>query len=182
MTKRPLPLWILGVVPATIAGHALTYAITGRSMAETTHLWVAPALEGSVALLLGCALWLFGGALLRTGFVIGRLCEQETMHVWPRMAAVQTLLFVALERFEGSGVSLFGCAVQLLVALLVAHLLHRFVAMLGACERATQRAARYLERLDASPLAFVGRDLYRTTIALEPLAVRRRFGRAPPNP
>lgn len=179
--KRPLPLWLAVVLPSTIAGHALAYAFSGRTVSDGHHTWLVPVLEGSLALVLAVATWLFGGALVRARIVAHGLAQRHALALWPRLAVLQVALFFTIERAEGAPISVLGALAQLLVALLAACIVTRFARLLAACARGTEEAARYLERLFNQHSVFVRRAPSAAAFALTVSARSRRFGRAPPS-
>lgn len=176
--KRPLPLWLAAVLPATIAAHALAYAVTGQSMADGRHFWLVPALESSLAVLLLLAATVIGGALIRAGVFARPSVDAAPLELWLRMAAAQTALFVAIEHAEGTPVALAGCAIQVAVALGVALLLCAFARALAGCVRAGDDAAQFLARIAAPPI-YLGRPMS-PAAALAAVAGTRRFQRPPP--
>ena len=178
--RRPLPLWLATVVPATIAGHALTYAFGGRSLADGHHFWLAPALECTIALLAVIAMVLVGGALMDAGIAARTLAQDSTMALWLRLSLAQVILFALIERAEGTSVGLLGCAVQIAVALLAAYLLTAFGRFLVTCVRATREASRYLQRQCAPLCSFVAHEPRQTAYALATRTGPHRFERPPP--
>lgn len=179
--KRPLPLWIAAVVPATLVGHGLAYALAGRSMSDAHHAWVAPALECSLALLAALCCALVSGALLKAGIMVHTAAERSTIELWPRLALMQLLIFSLMERAEGTHAGAAGCAIQLVIALAVAYVLSLFSRLLVRCIAGAQQASQYLERLTQAPASFF--------ISLQPLCVAHalavragsaRFKRPPP--
>lgn len=176
--KRPLPLWLAAVLPATIAAHALSYAATGQSMADGRHVWLVPALESSLAVLLVLAIALAGGALVRAGIFARPVVEAAPIRLWFRLALAQTALFAAIEHAEGTPVGLVGCAIQVAVALGVAVLLCAFARALAGCVRAGDAAARFLARIER-PAIYLTRPLS-PAAALAAVAGTRRFQRPPP--
>lgn len=180
--KRPLPLWIAAVVPATLVGHGLAYAIGGRSAAGAQHAWVAPALECSLAVLAAMCCALMADALLKAGILAHTAAERSTMELWPRLALAQLAMFAAMERLEGTQAGVAGCVVQIAVALCVAYVLSLFSRLLVRCIAGAQAASRFLERLTQSPAALPV-AAYPQCVA-HALAVRAgssRFKRPPPD-
>ncbi|HKU66394.1 MAG TPA: hypothetical protein VJP85_01315 [Candidatus Baltobacteraceae bacterium] len=179
--KRPLPLWIAAVVPATLVGHGLAYAIAGRSAADAAHSWVAPALECSLALLAALCCALLSGALLKAGIMVHTAAERSTLELWPRLAIAQLAIFAAMERAEGGHAGITGCIVQAAVALAVAYVLSLFSRLLVRCIAGAQAACEYLKRLAASVCAiFVVREPLCVAHALAVRAGSARFQRPPP--
>ncbi len=175
-----LPLWLTAVLPGTIAGHAIAYASSGRTAAGGDHIWVVPAAEASVAILLTLSLTLIGGHLLRARVLAHTLAERSAMALWPRLAIAQVLLFAAVERAEGTMPSLLGFAVQLTVALCAAVLLAAFARVLAKCARNSEDASRYLQRLFTHASRFVHYEPPVPAHALAGPRTARRFARPPP--
>lgn len=179
--KRPLPLWIVAVVPATLIGHGLAYAIAGRSTAGMQHAWVAPALECSMAVFAALCCSLVADALLKAGVLVHTAAERSTIELWPRLALAQVALFFGMERLEGTQVGVAGCLVQLLIALAVAYVLSIFSRLLVSCVAGAQAASKYLERLTTGAAAiFVVRHPQCISHALAVRAGNARFQRPPP--
>jgi hypothetical protein len=178
--KRPLPVWIAAVVPATLVGHGLAYALAGRSVSDAHHSWVAPALECSLALL--AAIWcaMLAGALLKAGILVHTAAERSTFELLPRLALAQLAMFALMERLEGTQAGLAGCAMQVLVAFCVAYVLALFSRLLVRCIEKAEEASRYLQRLLEPTARFVSRRPYSVAYALSVRAGTARFQRPPP--
>jgi hypothetical protein len=178
--KRALPLWVAAVVPATLAGHGLAYALSGRSAADGHHAWMAPVLEVSVALLIAACTSFALDALLRAGVFAHTAAERSWFALWPRLSIAQLALFVAIEHTEGATAGLLGCAVQIFIALITAYMLYAFARLLVRCARATQAASRYLQRMLRPVTSFISRQPAPVAYALAIHAGRARFQRPPP--
>jgi hypothetical protein len=179
--KRALPLWIAAVVPATLVGHGLAYALAGRSSSDAQHAWIAPALECSLAVLAALCCALVSGALLKAGVMIHTAAERSTIELWPRLAFAQLLLFSAMERIEGTHASIAGCVMQMLVALAVAYVLALFSRLLVRCIASAEAACEYLERLACGAASiFIPRAPQSVAHALAVRAGNARFQRPPP--
>ncbi len=178
--KRPIPLWIFAAIPATLAGHALAYALDGRAMVDGHHRWFGPLLECALAALLAVALWLLGDVMVKARVLARDVLERRCMRLWPRMAVVQIVAFLSIERAEGTSIGWTGVGVQILVALIAAYALGLFARVLEACARGTAQAARYLERLWRAHLSFTGREPRAQAFAPAPAFETSRWGRAPP--
>lgn len=178
--KRALPVWLAAVLPATLAGHGLAYALTGRSAAGAEHSWMAPALEISLALLAAICAALIGGTLCRAGILKRTRAERSLIALWPRLAASQLLLFALIERAEGTSAGISGSLVQILVALAAAWLLCLFARVLARCRARSQEAGAYLERMFSARFSFVSRRPAAPAYALAVRAGRARFQRPPP--
>ncbi len=181
--KKPFPVWIAAVLPATLAGHALAYALAGEAAADGRHAYLAPTLAVSAGLLSMIVVTLLGGVLLRAGWVAVPKGETSILNLWARLAPAQIVLFAALERAEGYAPSLLGCGCQTAVALATAAALAAFALLLRRCERGAAEASRYLERLLGKPAdRYVRRAAGRYALALCTAAGTRRFQRPPPRP
>lgn len=150
-------------------------------MVDGHHDWFVPFLETALALTLGISIWLFSGALTRSRRHALDLACYRTSRIWPRMAAFQTLLFLAIERVEGMPAGLLGCAVQVLVALVATYLICALASLLGACEKSAEKALRYLERLTATAQSYFGREHTSAAISVPVYVRSSSFGRAPPH-
>ena len=179
--KRPLPLWIAAVVPATLVGHGLAYALGGRSAAGAEHAWVGPALECSLAVLAALCCALTADALLKAGILTHTAAERSVIELWPRLSAAQLLMFAAMERLEGTHAGIAGCIVQLAVALCVAYVLSLFSRLLVRCINGAREASHYLERLTHAPASiFISLQPQCVAHALAVRAGSSRFKRPPP--
>ena len=179
--KRPLPLWIAAVVPATLVGHGLAYAIAGRSAADSHHAWIEPALECSFAVLAALCCWLLSDALVKAGVMVHTAAERSTLDLAPRLALAQLALFAGMERAEGTHAGVIGCIVQIAVALAVGYVLSLFTRLLACCAASADAACEYLRRLAAcAPSRFIARDPQCVAYALAVRAGNARFQRPPP--
>jgi hypothetical protein len=179
--KRPLPLWIAAVVPATLVAHGLAYALAGRSASDVQHAWVAPALECSLAVLAALCCALVAAALLKAGVMTHTATERSAIELWPRLALVQLVMFCAMERAEGTHASIAGCIVQIAVALAVAYVLSLFSRMLVRCIAGAEDACEYLRRLaDGASAIFLAREPQCVAHTLAACAGSARFQRPPP--
>jgi hypothetical protein len=178
MRRRSLPFWLAAVVPATIAGHALAYALTGRSVSDGHHPWLAPALECSLALLTAVSLALLRRVLTEAGVFVRDLPSASVWALWPRMAAVQTLLFAAIEHAEGTPLGWPGFAMQIVLALLAACVVCHFTRLLQTCAESVARALAYAKR--ALCAAFLPRARFEAAPALLASLGTHRFQRPPP--
>jgi hypothetical protein len=178
--KRPLPVWIAAVVPATLVGHGLAYAMAGRNGADAHHAWVAPALECSLALLAAVCCAMTAGALLKAGVLVHTAAERSVLELWPRLAVAQLVMFSIMERMEGTHAGLAGSLVQVIVALCVAYVLSLFSRLLVRCIAGAHAASQYLQRLLQPKTHFVSRRPYSVAYALSVRAGTARFQRPPP--
>lgn len=179
--KRALPLWAGAVVPATLVGHGLAYALTGRSAADGHHAWMAPALDVSLALLAAICISLTAGTLLKAGVFAHTASERSWVALWPRLATAQLTLFTAIEYSEGRHAGILGSLIQIAIALVTAYLLYAFARLLVHCARSTENASRYLERILRSVTSFVSRRPAAVAYALAVHAGSSRFQRPPPS-
>ena len=178
--KRALPVWLAALLPATLAGHALAYALAGRSASGAEHSWIAPALEISIALLFAICVALVGGTLCRAGILKRTRTERSILALWPRLAGAQILLFAVMESAEGTRAPFTGFLVQILVALFAAWLLCLFAQVLAGCRARSAEAGAFLERMLAAAVIFVSRRPAAPAFALAVRAGRARFQRPPP--
>lgn len=179
--KRPLPLWIAAVVPATLVGHGLAYLLGGRSLVDAHHAWLAPALECSLAVLAALCCALVADALLKAGILAHTTAERSLLELWPRLAVGQLALFTMMERLEGTHAGVAGCVVQLAVALCVAYVLAMFSRLLVHCVTVADEASQYLLRLTQAPFSiFLALGPQCGAHALAVRAGRSRFKRPPP--
>lgn len=179
--KRPLPVWIAAVVPATLVGHGLAYAAGGRSAGDPQHAWVAPALECSIAVLAALCCALVSGSLLKAGIMAHTAAERLVTELWPRLAASQLVFFSVMERAEGTHASIAGCIVQVVIALAAAYVLSLFSRLLVRCIASADAACEYLRRLAGDfTSVFVSREPQSIALALAVRAGNARFQRPPP--
>lgn len=179
--NRRLPLWVAAVVPATLAGHALAYAIAGRSAHDLHHAWVAPALECSIAVLAALCCALLSEALLKAGVMVHTAAERSTLELWPRLAVAQLTMFTLMERAEGTHAGIAGCVIQVAIALAVAYVLSLFSCLLVRCIAGAQAAWQYLQRLaDCASSRFIRLRPQCVAHALAVRAGTARFQRPPP--
>lgn len=180
--RRSVPLWALAVLPATLVGHALAYALMGRAIADGRHAYFVPALDLSLALLAVLGLLTLGGALLRRR-VLALDARGSIGSYWIKLAPLQIATFTVLERSEGHGATVEACLVQIAVALFAAVLLVCFARLLSKCVRVGEAAATYLHRFLAPPLpAYLHRTPVSLATALFAHAGSSRFQRPPPAP
>lgn len=181
--RRPLPVWLLAALPATLVGHAIAYALTGQSMADPRHGYFGPSLEFAAGFFLALCIVLVLGALTRAGAIARVRVEARTLPLWLKLAPLQVALFCALERAEGLLPSLAGCGVQIALALLLALTLASFARVLARCVRAASVAATYLQRLRGQTVErYLRREPVVCAYALSVRAGSSRFGRPPPRP
>ncbi len=180
--------------PATLFGHALTYALGQVSLADGRHLYFLPALQALVTIAAVLALALMARSLLlaRSGLVRGRpyqtaLSSQRrrftgSLTLWAALALTQSALFVCLETLEGYHTAAFGCLVQCLVALLATLVLCFFAALLDRCEQIGLALGTYLQRsVDLCVPPITGSLVPVPVIGLNERRGIRRFQRPPPS-
>lgn len=178
--NRRLSLWWLAAVPATLLGHALVYALTGRTQVDAHHAYAIPAFEYSIAVLLAFCFALLLRAL--SGRVAGATHPFSWMGTWGKLAVVQVALFTLVERLEGYHVAPVAYAVQVFVALLAALAIACFTRLVHRCERAGLQASSYVRRLlTACDGLDFGRPPYSPAYALTVKAGTARFQRPPPH-
>ena len=164
---------------ATLLGHAVVYACEGRDLADGRHAYFMPVLDLAVAALLAGAIAMVLRALSgqRAGLGFG---AAPLAHRWLSLAALQIGGFVALEAMEGHRADLAGCAVEALVALLVAVALASFRRLLERCT--VMAAAGYLRRFRGVGVRAprYGASGLASAFALTTRIGIRRFKRPPP--
>ncbi len=180
MTKRRIALWWFAVVPATLCGHVVAYACSGRASGDPRHAYLVPLLDLSLLLLtamLGAAAI---SALLRARRVQLDLGE-GLLQSAARLAPLQLLLYTALEHGEGHTLTSAGFVAQLFAAAIAALVLSLASHLLATCERSSERAAAFVERLHTAETAlFVRRTAVAPAYALAARAGVARFQRPPP--
>ena len=181
--KRALPLWLLAALPATLAGHWLTYAGLGQSLADGRHAYALPSFEISLLLLGVLCAGLLGGALIQAGVVDRIRLEATGWSLWLKLAPIQVVLFAIIERLEGYAPSLTGCLIQCALAAGVAALLALFARFFSRCVLQSQEASAYLQRLRSSSCdAHIRRAPLTLALARSASVGPIRFGRPPPHP
>jgi len=131
-----------------LAGHALTYAFMGRSLADGHHAYYASLLQFSTLLLAVCCVVFAARAMTRIGWIAP--LQQSILTTWLKLSVGQILLFAVFERFEGYVPAVAGYAAQLLVALFAALAIQYFSRFIARCQDGTREAQSYLRRLLAS--------------------------------
>ena len=177
---RALPLWGFAVLPATLVGHALAYAFSGRTQTDAAHVYFVPALDLTLAALFVACLVSLGGAFLRRRhFALN--ADESIGSSWMKLALAQMTLFTALELLERHPPTPPAYAVQLGVTLLAAALLYSFAGVLRKCASAGIAAQTYLRRLVSQPDGLrVRNDGPCFAVASHAHAGRSIFKRPPP--
>lgn len=161
----------------TLAGHAVTYLLEGRTMDDGHHGYFSPSLEIALASALLC------GMLMAARLTLSRR-RAANPPALPVLSAVLATLqvagFVALESWEGNAPDAIGCVVEALTALIVAVIVSLFVAFVERC--VTTVAPTYRRRsLDAAPaIRRLSENLVRPSLLLAVCVGVRRFKRPPP--
>lgn len=150
--KRPFPVWLAAVAPATLAGHAAAYALCACSTADGRHGWIVPVLDVSLAFLCAALLFCAGESLIEARILAHTPAERSFVPLFWRLAACQTLLFLAMEQIEGAHIDFSGVLAQIAVALIAAYMLSLFARLLTACAAGALAASTYLQRI-LEPLA-----------------------------
>jgi hypothetical protein len=163
-----------------LVGHAAAYALSGWTMTDARHGWLAPTLECSLAVLLGICTLLLASTLLRWGIFKRTNVERSLLELWPRLALAQLVLFGATENLEGVHITLLGIVAQLVTALCAAYLLSLFSRLIVRCIAGADQAGRYLQRLLTEAVALAGREPAPRSVALFACAGHNRFQRPPP--
>lgn len=178
--KRRPPLWFAVAFPAMALGHIAGYGLSGATLADGRHAWLAPALELCATALTGLAALVLVRALLRAGIFAPSKIESSVVALAPRLAVSQLVLFAAAETFEGRAITPAGIATQLASALLAAYALSLFTKLVERCIASAEEAGRYLERLTAAPATFALVEPAPRAAALFATAGTSRFQRPPP--
>ncbi len=180
IVRSRVALWWFAVVPATLFGHVLAYALGGRPVIDAQHAYLAPLLEISLVVLTAVVGASLASALMRTrGLTL--TTTGTTGHLVARLLPLQSLLYVALERAEGNLPTLIGLLAQLFAACLAAAVLIAVVRLLARCERAADEAATFITRdRTARASCFVTRSSTTPAFALAVRAGSSRLQRPPP--
>lgn len=127
----------------TLIGHAVTYLLEGRTLADGPHVYFSLALEiVFAAAALSCVV-LVVRAMQASGD--RRVRETPSLPVfWIVLAALQVAGFAALESIEGNGPDAFGWSVEVMIALVLAVAVTLFLGFVERCVAAF--AATYHER------------------------------------
>jgi len=171
--------WVAGVAACgTLLGHAVAYALEGRSLADGHHGYFRPMLEVVLAsALLRCLL------IVRRAITSQALGRMHALPPFPRLwfivASLQIVGFVMIELLESNAPDALGCGVEVLMALLVAVTITLFCRVVERCAQTMLYAyAQRLQSSGASP-----RRLPLQVDAARSLAVCagvHRFKRPPP--
>ena len=179
MARALRSAWLASFIACgTLLGHAVTYALEGRSLADGHHGYLAPMLEVVLAsAFLGCTL-IVGRAITSQGFR-RTLALPPFPRLWFIVASLQIAGFVTIEFLEGHAPDALGCGVEVLIALLVAVVITLFYRVVERCAQAILYA--YAQRLQSSGAST--RRLPLPVDAARSLAVCvgvHRFKRPPP--
>lgn len=161
-----------------LLGHTLTYALENRTLADGHHAYFVPLLEVLVASALVCCALLVGRAISNRGLRTMQ-ASPPLWRLWLIAASAQTAGFVMLEVLEGNAPDAFGCAVQVVMALLAALTIALFYRVIERCALAI--SSSYAGRVAPSRDS-VKRLVWQIDVA-RILTVRtgiRRFKRPPP--
>jgi len=166
----------------TLVGHAVTYLLEGRALADGRHGYFSPVLEivFAVAALSGAVV--VARAIRASGD--RRVRETPSLPVlpslpafWMMLATLQVAGFAALESIEGNPPDAFGWCVEVVTALVVAVALTLFLGFVERCAAAI--AATYHGRARGlSPIRL--RAAARPPLQLAVCAGIHRFKRPPP--
>jgi hypothetical protein len=127
----------------TLVGHALTYLLEGRTIADGRHGYFSPLLEIVFAAAAISFVILVVRALRASGD--DRVCATPPLWLfWVTIATIQVAGFAALESLEGNAPDMFGWCVEVLVALVVVVAVSLFLGFVERCVFAI--AAPYASR------------------------------------
>lgn len=162
----------------TLVGHALTYLLERRTLADGRHGYFALLVEivcASVAL--SCVVLVVRAMKIRNG---RRLHETLSLPVlWMLLATLQVAGFAGLESVEGNAPDVTGWGLEVLVALVVAVAVALFLGFVARCILGT--GATYLERERSHRGVMASRASgVRSPLQLTICAGVHRFKRPPP--
>lgn len=163
-----------------LLGHAAAYGLAGRPLIDAHHGWFVFTLENSVAALLAICTLLIACALFYSRPLATRRIETSFLQLWPRMAAVQVILFSCAESIERVHVTVLGIVVQLAAAFCAAYLLSLFSRLLAHCIDASAEASRYFARSFGRAVFSLQRGMAPRGLALFACAGPKSFQRPPP--
>jgi hypothetical protein len=162
----------------TLVGHALTYLLEGRTVADGRHGYFSPLLEIVCAMAALSFVVVAVRALRASGDA--RVCATPPLAVfWAIVATIQVAGFAALESFEGNAPDTFGWCVEILVALLVVIGVSLFLGLVERCVIAiaatyAMRARRHDTVISMQPAALGSAARLAFSIGIH------RFKRPPP--
>jgi hypothetical protein len=163
----------------TLAGHAVTYLLKGRTTDDGHHGYFSPLLAVAIASVLLCGIV----AVVRLLTVPSNRAVREapsSLTFYVTLATLQVAGFAALEFFEGNAPDLIGCGIEALTALAIAAFVfflssfaERYVApVVTTYLRRARNAFNALRRLPA--------DFVQPPLRLAVCAGICRFKRPPP--
>jgi hypothetical protein len=163
---------------AMLVGHAVTYLLEGRTLADGRHGYFAPLLEivfASVAL--SCVVLIVRAMRAREG---DRVSETPSLPVlWMTLATLQVVGFAALESLEGNAPDAAGWGVEVIVALIVAVGVALFLGFVERCILAIATTYLGRERNHRSTTGLRAAGV-RSPLQLAVCAGVHRFKRPPP--
>jgi hypothetical protein len=141
---------------ATLAGHAVTYVLKGRTVNDGHHGYFSPLLGIAIASVLFCSIV----AVVRLMTVPSNRAvrtARSSLAFCVTLATLQVAGFTALEFVEGNPPDVIGCAIEALTALVIAAFVlffmsfaERYVApVLSTYLRRTRNAYNAVRRLPA---------------------------------
>jgi hypothetical protein len=162
----------------TLAGHALTYLLEGRTLADGRHGYFALLVEivfASVALS-GVVLVV---RALRTREDRGPREMPSLPVLWTMLATLQVVGFAALESVEGNAPDVAGWGLEAIVALVIAVGVALFLGFVERCILGITTTYVGRERSHRSVLTFRAATV-RSPLQLTVCAGVHRFKRPPP--
>jgi hypothetical protein len=140
----------------TLAGHAVTYLLQGRTTDDGHHGYFSPLLAIAIASVLLCGIV----AVVRLVTLPRNRAVREasSLTFYATLATLQVAAFAALEFFEGNAPDVIGCGIEALTALVVGAFVlfcisfaERYVApVLTTYLRRTRNACNAIRRLPAN--------------------------------
>jgi len=103
----------------TLAGHALTYLLKGRTMDDGHHGYFSPLLAVAIASVLLCSIVALVRLVAAPSNGAGRRAP-SFLAFYVTLATLQVAGFAALESFEGNPPDVIGCGIEALMALVIA--------------------------------------------------------------
>jgi hypothetical protein len=162
----------------TLVGHAVTYLLEGRALADGRHGYFSPLLEiVFAATALSCVI-LVVRAMRASGD--RRVRETPSLPVfWMILATLQVAGFAVLESIEGNAPDAFGWCVEVMIALVVAVAVTLFLGVVERCVAAIAATYHALARNHHSPIR-LSATAPRPSLQLAACAGIHRFKRPPP--
>lgn len=111
----------------TLAGHAATYLLKGRTIDDGHHGYFSPLLAIAVASVLLCSIVVVVRLVIVPSNRAGRGAP-SSLAIYVTLATLQVAGFATLEFFEGNAPDVIGCGIEALTALVIAAFVFSFIA------------------------------------------------------